>query len=215
MKAGEVEVYNENFFKSLDDVELQWTLESEGKVLANGRNALDIPAQQKRVVKLDGYSLPADVKGEVVLNLDFVLKKAEPMLDAGYAVAREQFVVNPYTSPRWKAYWLSLPANMTPGKWKKKKRWHGSHCRQETLLSLSTIGTVGLTTLTWTGNRCWKSYAITPDFWRAPTDNDYGAGTQRKLHAWKNPEMKMKSFKVVENEARPRRASKWYMTCRR
>ena len=99
LKAGEVEVYNENFFKSLDDVELQWTLESEGKVLANGRNALDIPAQQKRVVKLDGYSLPADVKGEVVLNLDFVLKKAEPMLDAGYAVAREQFVVNPYTFP--------------------------------------------------------------------------------------------------------------------
>ena len=99
LKAGEVEVYNENFFKSLDDVELQWTLESEGKVLANGRSALDIPAQQKRVVKLDGYSLPADVKGEVVLNLDFVLKKAEPMLDAGYAVAREQFVVNPYTFP--------------------------------------------------------------------------------------------------------------------
>ena len=99
LKVGEVEVYNENFFKSLDDVELQWTLESEGKVLANGRNALDIPAQQKRVVKLDGYSLPADVKGEVVLNLDFVLKKAEPMLDAGYAVAREQFVVNPYTFP--------------------------------------------------------------------------------------------------------------------
>ena len=99
LKVGEVEVYNENFFKSLDDVELQWTLESEGKVLANGRNALDIPAQQKRVVKLDGYSLPADVKGEVVLNLDFVLKRAEPMLDAGYAVAREQFVVNPYTFP--------------------------------------------------------------------------------------------------------------------
>mgnify|MGYP000343891902 FL=1 len=121
LKAGEVEVYNENFFKSLDDVELQWTLESEGKVLANGRNALDIPAQQKRVVKLDGYSLPADVKGEVVLNLDFVLKKAEPMLDAGYAVAREQFVVNPYTFPRWKAYWLSLPANMTPESGKRRK----------------------------------------------------------------------------------------------
>ena len=49
----------------------------EGKVLVNGRSALDIPAQQKRVVKLDGYSLPADVKGEVVLNLDFVLKGKE------------------------------------------------------------------------------------------------------------------------------------------
>ncbi len=203
LKAGEVEVYNENFFKSLDDVELQWTLESEGKVLANGRNALDIPAQQKRVVKLDGYSLPADVKGEVVLNLDFVLKKAEPMLDAGYAVAREQFVVNLILSPRWKAYWLSLPANMTPGKWKKEEKvaW----------VTLSA-GNTSVTFNHWNG---WidyldvdgkpmleEGYAITPDFWRAPTDNDYGAGTQRKLHAWKNPEMKMKSFKVVENEGK-------------
>ena len=203
LKAGEVEVYNENFFKSLDDVELQWTLESEGKVLANGRNALDIPAQQKRVVKLDGYSLPADVKGEVVLNLDFVLKKAEPMLDAGYAVAREQFVVNPYTFPT-----MESVLAVTSGKYDTRKVE-----KEETVAWVTlSAGNTSVTINHWNG---WidyldvdgkpmleEGYAITPDFWRAPTDNDYGAGTQRKLHAWKNPEMKMKSFKVVENEGK-------------
>ena len=89
--------------------------------MANGRNTLDVPAQQKRVVKLDGYSLPADVKGEVVLNLDFVLKKAEPMLDAGYAVAREQFVVNPYEFPTMELCWLLLPGNMMPEGGKRRK----------------------------------------------------------------------------------------------
>lgn len=204
LKAGEVEVYNENFFKSLDDVELQWTLESEGKVLANGRNALDIPAQQKRVVKLDGYSLPADVKGEVVLNLDFVLKKAEPMLDAGYAVAREQFVVNPYTFPT-----MESVLAVTSGKYDTRKVEKEEKVAWVTL----SAGNTSVTFNHWNG---WidyldvdgkpmleEGYAITPDFWRAPTDNDYGAGTQRKLHAWKNPEMKMKSFKVVENEGKP------------
>ena len=203
LKAGEVEVYNENFFKSLDDVELQWTLESEGKVLANGRNALDIPAQQKRVVKLDGYSLPADVKGEVVLNLDFVLKKAEPMLDAGYAVAREQFVVNPYTFPT-----IESVLAVTSGKYDTRKVEKEEKVAWVTL----SAGNTSVTFNHWNG---WidyldvdgkpmleEGYAITPDFWRAPTDNDYGAGTQRKLHAWKNPEMKMKSFKVVENEGK-------------
>lgn len=203
LKAGEVEVYNENFFKSLDDVELQWTLESEGKVLANGRNALDIPAQQKRVVKLDGYSLPADVKGEVVLNLDFVLKKAEPMLDAGYAVAREQFVVNPYTFPT-----MESVLAVTSGKYDTRKVEKEEKVAGVTL----SAGNTSVTFNHWNG---WidyldvdgkpmleEGYAITPDFWRAPTDNDYGAGTQRKLHAWKNPEMKMKSFKVVENEGK-------------
>ena len=216
LKAGEVEVYNENFFKSLDDVELQWTLESEGKVLANGRNALDIPAQQKRVVKLDGYSLPADVKGEVVLNLDFVLKKAEPMLDAGYAVAREQFVVNPYTFPT-----MESVLAVTSGKYDTRKVEKEEKVAWVTL----SAGNTSVTFNHWNG---WidyldvdgkpmleEGYAITPDFWRAPTDNDYGAGTQRKLHAWKNPEMKMKSFKGWKMKARPRRASKWYMTCRR
>lgn len=203
LKAGEVEVYNENFFKSLDDVELQWTLESEGKVLANGRNALDIPAQQKRVVKLDGYSLLADVKGEVVLNLDFVLKKAEPMLDAGYAVAREQFVVNPYTFPT-----MESVLAVTSGKYDTRKVEKEEKVAWVTL----SAGNTSVTFNHWNG---WidyldvdgkpmleEGYAITPDFWRAPTDNDYGAGTQRKLHAWKNPEMKMKSFKVVENEGK-------------
>lgn len=203
LKAGEVEVYNENFFKSLDDVELQWTLESEGKVLANGRNALDIPAQQKRVVKLDGYSLPADVKGEVVLNLDFVLKKAEPMLDAGYAVAREQFVVNPYTF-----HTMESVLAVTSGKYDTRKVEKEEKVAWVTL----SAGNTSVTFNHWNG---WidyldvdgkpmleEGYAITPDFWRAPTDNDYGAGTQRKLHAWKNPEMKMKSFKVVENEGK-------------
>lgn len=203
LKVGEVEVYNENFFKSLDDVELQWTLESEGKVLANGRNALDIPAQQKRVVKLDGYSLPADVKGEVVLNLDFVLKKAEPMLDAGYAVAREQFVVNPYTFPT-----MESVLAVTSGKYDTRKVEKEEKVAWVTL----SAGNTSVTFNHWNG---WidyldvdgkpmleEGYAITPDFWRAPTDNDYGAGTQRKLHAWKNPEMKMKPFKVVENEGK-------------
>ena len=33
-----------------------------------------------------------------------------------------------------------------------------------------------------------------PFFWRAPTDNDYGAGLQKSLAAWKNPELKLKAF---------------------
>ena len=103
-------------------MELQWTLEAEGKVLANGRNTLDVPAQQKRVVKLDGYSLPADVKGEVVLNLDFVLKKAEPMLDAGYAVAREQFVVNPYEFPTMETVLAATPGKHDAGKVEKEEK---------------------------------------------------------------------------------------------
>ena len=36
--------------------------------------------------------------------------------------------------------------------------------------------------------------ALTPNFWRAPTDNDFGANLQRKYAVWKNPEIKLTSF---------------------
>ena len=36
--------------------------------------------------------------------------------------------------------------------------------------------------------------ALTPNFWRAPTDNDMGAGLQNRYAAWKNPGLKLVSL---------------------
>lgn len=42
---------------------------------------------------------------------------------------------------------------------------------------------------------------LTPNFWRAPTDNDMGAGLQRKFAVWKEPGIELTSFKWnVEND---------------
>jgi beta-galactosidase len=38
--------------------------------------------------------------------------------------------------------------------------------------------------------------SIVPEFWRAPTDNDYGAGLQNRFRTWHNPQMKLKDFSV-------------------
>ena len=40
---------------------------------------------------------------------------------------------------------------------------------------------------------------LTPNFWRAPTDNDMGANLQRKYRVWKNPEMKLTSLKYASD----------------
>ena len=41
--------------------------------------------------------------------------------------------------------------------------------------------------------------SIRPEFWRAPTDNDYGAGLQRRFQTWKNPQLRLKSCSVNDN----------------
>ena len=35
---------------------------------------------------------------------------------------------------------------------------------------------------------------LAPNFWRAPTDNDFGASLQNKYRVWKKPELKLTSF---------------------
>ena len=41
---------------------------------------------------------------------------------------------------------------------------------------------------------------LKPNFWRAPTDNDFGANLQRKYAAWNNPELRLTSFEFSEVE---------------
>ena len=41
--------------------------------------------------------------------------------------------------------------------------------------------------------------SITPEFWRAPTDNDYGAGLQNRFSVWKNPDMRVTNVTSTDN----------------
>lgn len=45
-----------------------------------------------------------------------------------------------------------------------------------------------------------KGYAIRPDFWRAPTDKDYGAGYAKDSRVWCDPMMKLVRFDYREME---------------
>lgn len=40
-----------------------------------------------------------------------------------------------------------------------------------------------------------KGTTLSPNFWRAPTDNDYGAKLQQKYIVWKNPDIRLVSLK--------------------
>ncbi len=41
---------------------------------------------------------------------------------------------------------------------------------------------------------------LKPNFWRAPTDNDFGAKLQQKYAVWKNPKMDLKTLKAEINK---------------
>jgi beta-galactosidase len=99
IKNGVVEIYNERFFTDLTPYALEWELLHNGKPFKTGRiENLDLKPQERKQLSL-GYSA-ADVadnhRDEILLNISYVLKESQPLLDAGFVVAREQMVINPY-----------------------------------------------------------------------------------------------------------------------
>lgn len=188
---GRLEVYNENFFTDLSGVALRWTLLKEGEPVASGEvKGLNAAPQQRTSVVLDGYRFAADGK-EQTLNVEYVLKEAAPLLPQGYVVARQQFVLAPYDF-----------ACCCAGKAASQPEAPAAVQKEEQLACLMLTG--GPTSVTFNKQTGWVDYfdvdgrpmleedhSLVPDFWRAPTDNDYGAGFQRRLGAWKQPQMKL------------------------
>ena len=212
LKDGKFEIYNENFFKTLDDLELEWfvggaaarghhhggnrpagiTFGHGGKMDISGiapqqRKVMTCEEMQKIITKMMGHHGDQ----ELFVIFQFKSKDAQPLIEKGQVLARQQFVLNPYQYPELKAEKASVEKEET-----------------ESYVKLDAAGTT-LTIGKWSG---WIDYldvdgkpmlcdhqSIVPEFWRAPTDNDYGAGLQHRLGVWKNPQMKLKECKVDGN----------------
>ena len=200
-ETGEVSVHNENFFRDLSNYALAWSLEENGVETQNGTIAdLDVPAQQTK-----NFTIPYDkskIKGkEVFLNIDFRLKEAEPLLTAGQVMAYAQLPV-----VTKQACSGDCSKMLAQGHGKKKMK-----------LAAKKNNVVAVTTpnLTFKIDRSTgliSEYAyngksllgeggtLKPNFWRAPTDNDMGAGLQKKFKVWKNPQMNLKNIDVKKDK---------------
>ncbi|MBR2778513.1 MAG: DUF4981 domain-containing protein, partial [Prevotella sp.] len=101
IKEGTIEVYNENFFKSLDDLELTWTVRRHsGTIDVSG-----IAPQQRKIITSDELKqtlarvLSHHAGEEILVNFAFRSREAQPLIEKGQVLARQQFVVQPYQFP--------------------------------------------------------------------------------------------------------------------
>ncbi len=211
VQKGEVEIYNENFFIDLSNVTLHWTLKENGEVVAQGQNdQLVVAPQQRTLVKLNGYKPITPNGKEVTLNVKFKTKKAPLGISPkNCTIAAQQFVLNEYNFP-------TLPETGTLATTKDKEPKAEPAVKKDEQLACLTLSANGMD-VTWNKQTGFidyidmdgkpmmeDGYSLQPDFWRAPTDNDYGAGIQKQLAAWKKPHMKLQSLKdeVVGNSRR-------------
>ena len=202
-QKGEIEVYNENFFRDLGNYALAWSLIEDGKETQNGTIAdLDVAPQQRKTYVIP-YDLSA-VKGkEVFLNIDFRLKNAEPLMEHGQIVAYNQLVV------KEKKCCGNCAAKMAKAKDGKNVKVKVADKKGTPEIVVSTAdltlkvnrSTGLISEYTYQG----KSFlgeggTLKPNFWRAPTDNDMGAHLQKNFKVWKNPQMNLKDVAVEKDK---------------
>lgn len=191
LQKGIVNVYNENFFTDLSDYYMEWQVLADGEPILNGVvPELTVNPLETKQIALN-YRLDNTDK-ELLLNVAYKLKKAKQLMAAGCVLAEDQMTIAPYkgfnatiatTNQPVKIYQDLVRAVLTAGEteitFDKRDGW------------IKGILMNGLEMVEY-------GYALRPNFWRAPTDNDMGANLQNRLRNWKNPELKNTGFTVVQ-----------------
>ena len=194
LKKGVLEVYNENFYTDLSAYYMEYAVLADGAEVSRGQIKLPKIAAQQRV-KVTSSDMAKAIKKapagkEILVDVEFRLKEAAPLLEKDFTVARNQFEVTGYEFPQMMAEGASENGGVKIDE-------------AVAYVKLEAAGVV----YTFNKNTGWIDYIdidgrqvtqngsqLKSDFWRASTDNDYGANQHTRMQAWRNPGLRRTSF---------------------
>ncbi|MCG9697928.1 glycoside hydrolase family 2 TIM barrel-domain containing protein [Shewanella sp. Isolate11] len=169
------ELYNENFFRDLSSYQLQWRLVADGVTTKKGELTLEAEPQQRVQ-----FSLAKEV-GELTTGREYFIefyasnKADDGLLKAGTLSAKEQILLQQGSNPQW----------LTANNGKLTLQQHESH---------SITVQAGPVELQFNAQGFLSRYAVHGkemlmqplklNFWRAPTDNDFGSSFQQRAQMW-------------------------------
>ncbi|MBK1875482.1 glycoside hydrolase family 2 TIM barrel-domain containing protein [Pelagicoccus mobilis] len=189
LTAGEFAIFNKRFFKNLSDLDFRWRIEANGQSVAEGKFSLNTPPQSTDYVTIPTDTIKPEPGLEYHLMIEALSKKSTDMTDTLQIVAWEQIRL-PH---------LEVPATETEISGKVTVR---ENQNQVTLSANGFYATFSKHTGTMDSlqylNREYLQSSPRPDFWRAPTDNDFGEGFAKKAIIWQNAgkERELVDFKV-------------------
>ncbi len=201
VKSGEIQVYNENFFRDLSTYYMEWTLLCDGKAIRGGRlENLNVAPQKTATVRLPLGDI--DSEAEWLLNVSYKLKNREGLLPVNHEVAKNQLTLNAYESPSMELHNVELTNIETQAPVVEDNDnfyliVKGADFRIEFNRETGYMVKYEANGQDLIADEA----ALTPNFWRAPTDNDMGANLQLQYKVWRSPEIKLTSLNQrVENK---------------
>jgi beta-galactosidase len=194
---GELSIYNENFFRDLSAYYMEWTLLRNGEAQRSGVvEQLNVAPQASAALRIDAAAGVGGDGAEWLLNVAYKLKSSDGVLPAGSEVARDQLTLSSAASQ---------PLELRNANLKNVVAVEPIISESDGAILVSGEGfsvTIGKESgFIESYQLCGKEMiaeggALRPNFWRAPTDNDFGAHLQKKYAAWKNPQFLLTSLRT-------------------
>lgn len=201
LAAGQVNVYNENFFIDLSRYSMEWELEVEGEPVKKGWiHSLDIKPQETAKVTLEGLGCLKDCckSKNVYLNIRYVLNRKDGLLPAGAQVAYDQICVNEAEFPVY-VNESGLPAYSAEGDthtFSGVKPFDGVLCDRSSSWKAVFDASKGVLDSYVMDERSLMESPLVPCFARAATENDLGAGFDKKQKVWRDAKFDVAAFNV-------------------
>lgn len=187
ISKGQIEITNRFYFTNLSKYKVKYKILKNDKIIKESILALNIAPQEKEVISLPVSTLKPEAGAEYFINFEVATKQSEPLIPVGHVIAYDQFEL-PIRADK-KAYKSSGP------------KLSISDNAGIVTISSSKVNFVfdtkqGIaTSYKVEGKEYFKDgFGIQPNFWRGPTDNDYGNGAPKRLHIWKESS---KNFKIA------------------
>jgi beta-galactosidase len=175
--SNSITLKNGYFFKNLDNVLTNWVLLENGLTKETGCiNNISLAPQQENTFTV-GMKTKMDAKKEYQLNIYYTLKKEEPFLPKGYEIASEQFSLQNLPATHF------IPTKKTA--LKVKQTVEQCFIKGTNFTAVFDLQKGTLLGYTYKDEKMIEQGPM-PSFWRAPTDNDIGAGFNKNLRMWRN-----------------------------
>lgn len=188
-QTGEVRITNRFYFTPIDHrYNMVCRLMADGKILQEKVLPVTLKPQESTTVR----TFAPKGSSECFVNLSVVTKEKDGLIPAGHVIAHDQFRLSEQTNrPQYKAGGAK-PQITTEG-----ERIVVSSPKVQFVFDKKS----GIVTSYKVGGKEYfhDGFGVQPNFWRAPTDNDYGNGAPEREQIWKQSS---RHFNVTDATAR-------------
>ena len=182
-----VEIKNEHFFTDSDPFFIFWKVKSEGITLQEGElKNFKLDPHESKVVKIPVEKFDLDPLKEYFLEIEFRLKEDRGLLKKGHLVAWEQIdLVNYNTLKKININEFQSDSLMIFSDFE-------DYNNSDSLVSISGNNFKIIFSKKEGTLKSWEKNDIEllldgprPNFWRIPTDNDFGNNMPKRMAVWK------------------------------